>query len=96
MNYSLPGQPDTRYAFTLVLARDGKIVRTIKGDPLIFDWIFWDNGRKVAYETGPLHFALQCNLMDVGSGKLLKSIDCFQGVADPPDWLDALENPRQP
>ncbi len=68
------------------------MLRKIDGDPFVWQWIFWDNGRQVAYESGPLHFGLQCTLVNVRTGKKLASYDCFHGVpSDAPDWLKALE-----
>ena len=96
LDFRNPGGPDSDLAFTLVLSRHDKVIRRIKGEPLIWQWIFWDGGREVAYETGPLHFAMQCNLVDVASGKLLQSVDCFHELPEnPPQWLSALENRRQ-
>jgi hypothetical protein len=70
----------------------GRVLRKIDGDPFVWQWIFWDNGRQVAYESGPLHFGLQCTLVNVRTGKKLASYDCFHGVpSDAPDWLKALE-----
>ncbi len=95
LNSTIPDQPQGKFAFTLVLARKGRVLREIKGEPIIWDWIFWDEGRRVAYETGPLHFAMQCKLVDIASGREVASIDCFHGLPDnPPAWLDALENRR--
>src|SRR5579862_2067480 len=49
---------DERFAFTLVLARNGYRFRCIEGVPIIWKWMFWADGRQVAYETGPLHFGM--------------------------------------
>jgi len=51
--------------FTLVLARNGHRLRRIEGEPIIWKWMFWADGRQVAYETGPLHFGMSCVLADV-------------------------------
>lgn len=32
---------DERFAFTLVLARNGHRLRRIEGDPIIWKWMFW-------------------------------------------------------
>ncbi len=97
LNSPLPDNQNAgeRYPFTLVIARNGKALRKIPGDAFIWHWIFWDDGRKVAYEAGPLHFSLQCNLYDLAKGRVIASFDCFHGIPDnAPAWLDALENPR--
>jgi len=88
----IPDHPVETFPFTLVIARKGRVLRKIDGDPFVWRWIFWNNGREVAYESGPLHFGLQCILASVATGKQLASYDCFHGVPDnAPDWLKALE-----
>jgi hypothetical protein len=92
LNSTIPDHPNEKYPFTLVIARHGRIVQRIDGDPFVWKWIFWDGARKVAYETGSLHFNLQCNLADIATGRRLASYDCFHGVPDnAPDWLQTLE-----
>jgi hypothetical protein len=93
----LPGENNSdRYPFTLVIARNGKVVRKIQGSAaFVWRWIFWDDGRQVAYETGPLHFGMSCELYDLQTGKVLESVDCWQGIPDnSPAWLVALEKSR--
>ncbi|HUY94200.1 MAG TPA: hypothetical protein VMU71_02835 [Terracidiphilus sp.] len=83
------------YPFELVIARRGKIIHRIEGGAFVWRWIFWDDGRKVAYEAGPLHFGLACNLYDLAKGRDIASFDCFHGVPDnAPPWLEALESSR--
>ncbi|WP_348260647.1 hypothetical protein P8935_12625 [Telmatobacter sp. DSM 110680] len=95
LNGPLPDRPNEEFPFTLVLARNGRVVRKIEGSPFIWNWIFWSDGKQVAYESGPLHFSLQCTLADVKTGKEVASYDCFHGIpADAPDWLKTLEQPR--
>lgn len=90
----LPGESTgDRYPFTLVIARNGKVIRKISDGPFVWRWIFWDEGRQIAYETGPLHFSMQCNLLDLATGRTVASFDCWQGIPDnAPAWLDALES----
>ena len=93
LNYALPGHGSDRYPKTLVLARRGHIIRHIAGEPFVWRWIFWAGGRQIAYETGPLHFGMQCNLSDVTTGRKLATFDCFHGLpADAPQWEKALES----
>jgi hypothetical protein len=88
----IPDRPNETFPFTLVIARKGRVLRKIDGDPFVWQWIFWNNGRQVAYESGPLHFGLQCTLLNVRTGKKLASYDCFHGVPnEAPAWLEALE-----
>jgi hypothetical protein len=78
--------------FTLVIARNGKVLRKIDGNAFIWHWIFWNEGRAVAYESGPLHFGMQCELYDLKTGRVLESVDCWRGIPDnAPAWLVALE-----
>lgn len=93
LNSALPEQPSERLPWMLVIARKGRVIRRIKGDPFVWNWIFWANGKQVAYESGPLHFGLSCMLADVKTGRVLESFDCFHGIPDnAPGWLRALEN----
>jgi hypothetical protein len=82
---------DERFAFTLVLARNGKILRHVEGSPIIWKWAFSSDGREVAYETGPFHFSMICYLIDTDSGRRLADYDCFTYPGSTPDWVIALE-----
>lgn len=93
----IPDHPGETFPFTLVIARKGHVLRKIEGDPFVWQRIFWNDGREIAYESGPLHFGLQCNLVSVATGKQLASYDCFHGIPDnTPDWLKALEKTPNP
>ena len=86
------GYGDERFAFTLVIARHGHIIRRISGDPIIWAWIFWADGREVAYETGPFHFGLACFLIRLSDGRKLDSYDCYHDLPPvKPDWVKALD-----
>lgn len=80
LKYPIPDRPDERLPLTLVLARNGAVVRRISGDLFVWDWEFCPDGKQIAYETGPLHFALECNLEDISSGRILWSEDCWRGL----------------
>jgi hypothetical protein len=86
------GHGDERFAFTLVVARGGHVIRRIRGKPIIWHWTFWADGRELAYETGPFHFGGACYLIRLSDGRQVDSYDCYQ---DPPpgqpDWVKALE-----
>jgi len=82
---------DQRFAFTLVMARNGHRLRRIEGEPIIWKWMFWADGRQVAYTTGPLHFGMSCVLADVKSGRRLETLDCYHELpANVPAWVRAL------
>jgi hypothetical protein len=88
----IPDHPGETFPMTLVIARNGHIIRKIDGNGFVWQWIFWNNGREVAYESGPLHFGLQCILASVKTGKQLANVDCFHGIPEnAPDWLKTLE-----
>ena len=77
---------------TLVIARRGRIVRRIHGDGFVWDWKFTPDGKRVAYESGPMHFVLTCHLMDIRSGKEIDSYDCFNNPPGTPDWVRQFES----
>jgi hypothetical protein len=78
----------------LVIARHGHVIRRIKGDSLMWNWMFLPDGRRVAYETGPLHFAMTCVLMDIRTGRRIDDFDCWNPTESTkvPAWVDALEH----
>jgi hypothetical protein len=55
--------------FSLVIARNGRILHRFRSGPFVRNWIFWNDGKQVAYEAGPLHFSLSCVLADVATGR---------------------------
>lgn len=82
---------------TLTIARNGKVIRRIKGDPFVWRWLFRADGRGIAYETGPLHFSLACVLTDTDSGAELQRLDSFRYPEAPPpggwpDWVVDLQS----
>ena len=65
---------------------------SISGEPIIWTWIFWADGRQVAYETGPFHFGVTCFLVRLSDGRKLDSYDCCHDLPlAKPDWVKALE-----
>ncbi len=52
----------------LIVSRKGKVVRKFAGDPFVWNWMFVDDGRKVAIEAGRLHFVMNCYLIDIRTG----------------------------
>jgi len=91
------GYGDERLPLTLVLARDGHILRRIDGDAFIWRWIFWADGTQVAYESGPLHFSVDCVLYDLAKGREISRVDCYHELpANVPDWVSALEASKAP
>ena len=86
------GYGDERFTFNLVVARHGRIIRRISGGPIIWRWIFWADGRQVAYEAGYFHFSGTCFLVRLSDGRKLDSYDCYNDLPPAkPDWVKALE-----
>jgi hypothetical protein len=92
LDYPFPDRPEDRYPRVLVVSRKGRVIRKITGQHYIWNWIFWSEGREVAYEDGPPHFLMRCILVDVATGRQLENIDCF-GELPPnaPLWAKTLE-----
>jgi hypothetical protein len=95
LDWPLPDHPHERFPATLVIARNHRVIRKIDCGGIISTWIFWNNGRQVAYESGPLHFDLRCILTSMQTGKELANYDCYHDIpANAPDWVQALEKTR--
>jgi hypothetical protein len=89
------GYGDERFAVTLVIARHSHVIRRVSGDSFIWRWIFWADGRQLAYETGPLHFSAACYLVRLSDGHQLDSYDCYHDEPpQQPEWVKALEASR--
>lgn len=87
---AVSGGPD-RLPLALVLSRRGHIIRRIKGGSIIWTWFFVDD-HSVAIETGPLHFGMQCQLVDIRSGKVVADYNCYDHPPEnPPAWVSMLE-----
>lgn len=84
-----------RYPTTLVIAQRGRVIRRIKGDPFVWKWRFWEDGKQVVYQTGSLHFNLSCIRVDLSSGRQLANDDCYRELTDAaPAWEKALQDAR--
>jgi hypothetical protein len=93
LKYGVPDLNQGPLPGTLVVARNGRVVRRIEGDPFVWRWVFLDGGQQIAYETGPLHFGMSCVLLDLASGKRMADFDCYHDLpAGAPAWVSALEN----
>lgn len=82
----------TSYDIPLKLAvlNSGRVRHLFGGSQMIWDWDFKDDGRNVAYSTGPTHGgAAECTLADVETGKIV----AHWWVRDdqtPPVWAQSL------
>jgi hypothetical protein len=95
LNYPFPDRPEDRYPRTLVISQHGRILHRFAGRHYIWSWIFWENGRQVAYEDGPPHFVMHCVLVDLKTARELANVDCFDGQpGNAPRWLKTLQEAR--
>jgi hypothetical protein len=79
----------------LVIAQRRHVIRRIQGNPFVWTWMFWADGKQVAYETGSLHFNMACRLVDIASGRQLANLDCYRELAeDAPAWVKALRGAK--
>jgi hypothetical protein len=89
---SLDDGSKNKYPFALLIARNGRKIRRIDGSAFIWKWMFLEDGKRVAYESGPLHFSLTCVLADIETGRQLGIYDCFGELpANAPGWVKTLE-----
>ena len=79
---------------SLVIWRNGKIVRTFEPEQTFWSWSFVDGGDRVAYHSGPLHGerSSHCELREVSTGRLLASWDGDLDQADRPGWTKSLDH----
>ena len=94
LNALIPGHGTERYPHTLIIAQHGKMLHRFDGPAFfIWNWMFQDDGKHIAYESGPMHFSMTCVLVDVATGRKLAVYDCFGKLpADAPAWAVALES----
>lgn len=78
-----------KIAGELVIARGERIIRRIKASPTLWSWNFWDGGRQVVYQEGPLHGQTTFSRMDVTSGKILERWDGDETAPAAPAWVKA-------
>lgn len=93
LNGPLPdGTEDDKYPYILVIARNGKEIRRFEGSAFVWKWMFVDDGSRVAYESGPLHFGMSCILADIATGRELGIYDCYHELPDnAPEWVRTLD-----
>lgn len=94
LNNTVPGHAGDRFPMTLVIARNNQVIRKIAGDPFLWQWMFLPDGKRVAYQSGPFHFSLQCILADINSGKIIQNYDCNPDPlpANAPPWVKDLKH----
>ena len=93
LNWFLKDSDDPdRYPLVLEITKDGRTIQRIEGHPFIWKWMFWSDGRQVAYESGPRHFAMGCVLVDTETGRQIAAFDCeyVDLPKNAPEWLKAL------
>jgi hypothetical protein len=94
VSYAVPDDTSRKFAGSLVIWRNEKIVRTFDTGPTFWSWAFIHRGEQVAYHSGPLHEGplSHCELRDVKTGRLLASWDGNLENPDRPDWTKALDH----
>jgi len=76
--------------FGLAIYRAGHVLHTFTTEQTFWDWQFQDDGKRVAYSTGPTHGgAAECVLRDVDSGGSVARWLVSQGT-EPPVWAQTL------
>jgi hypothetical protein len=77
-------------AGSLVLYRAEKVLHQFRTEQVFWDWQFGDDGKRVAYSTGPTHGgAAQCVLREVDSGLVIETW-AVGGGQQPPQWAEGL------
>ena len=82
-------------AGTLVVWRDGRIIRRFQTEQTFYSWSFVGDGKQVAYHTGPLHGETKshCELRNVSDGRLVAQWDGnLQDAAKRPAWTAGLNH----
>ena len=93
LDSTIPDHGVERYPTALLIARRGRIIQRFKGNAFVWNWMFQNDGKQVAYESGPLHFSMTCVLADVATGRQVGTYDCFGELpADAPAWVESLED----
>jgi hypothetical protein len=97
-NRSPPGRAsdDDVLPQRLVVYRNGRRLYAKDGSPFIWEFGFLDDGEKLAFQAGPLHFGMRCTLVVASTGKELDSHPCFTNddVDAAPSWVRTLSVPH--
>jgi hypothetical protein len=91
VDYHVDGVSDG-VAETLVIWRDGKVIRRFRTEQAFYSWAFHSKGAQVAFHTGPLHgeHASYCELHDVKTGRRLAVWNGNLESANKPTWVAGL------
>ncbi len=74
----------------LVIWEAGRVLHTFTTEQVFWDWQYVDNGKRVAYSTGPTHGgAAEFVLRDVASGRIVARWRPRSG-SEPPSWTGSL------
>jgi len=93
VDYRVEGVSDG-VAETLVIWRDGKVIRRFRTEQAFYSWAFRSKGAQVAFHTGPLHGeqTSYCELHDVKTGRRLAVWDGNLESANKPTWVAGLKH----
>ena len=94
--YPYPNPPGAKHlrfepiAGALVLYRSGRVIHRFETEQTFWDWQFQDQGKRVAYSTGPTHGgAAECVLRDAETGTIVAQWS-VKGSSEPPAWARRL------
>jgi hypothetical protein len=73
----------------IVVYQSGRDRRVIPGDMTIWNWKFWENGKKIAFCTGPTHGYCFFRLYDLESGHVIDECNKSDST-DCPAWAKDL------
>ena len=76
-------------AWTLVIAKHGKVVRRIQAPVTFWSWNFWNGGREVVIEEGHPHGTPWFTRRDITSGRELESWEGDIEAGNAPAWVKA-------
>jgi hypothetical protein len=82
------------FAGTLIVWKDGRVVRRFESEQTFWSWSFVESGKQVAYHTGPMHGEQKshCELHSVADGRLLTHWDGDLESSLRPAWTSGLKH----
>ncbi len=82
------------FAGTLIVWKDGRVVRRFEAEQAFSSWSFVEGGKQVAYHSGPMHGEQKshCELHSVADGGLLTQWDGDLQSSRRPAWTSGLKH----
>jgi hypothetical protein len=75
----------------LVLWRNGRVMRRFSTEQVFWSWGFWQDGKQIAFHTGPLHGAGRFELHDLETGRLVAAVN-EEDTQTLPGWAESLDH----